>query len=50
MKAILTGGTGFIGGKLAAALIYKGHEVRCLVRRTSRVGDLSKLGVELCYG
>ena len=50
MKAILTGGTGFIGGKLATALISRGQEVRCLVRRTSRLGELRKLGVELCYG
>lgn len=50
MKAVLTGGTGFIGGKLAAKLIAKGYEVRCLVRKTSRAEHLNKLGVELCYG
>jgi nucleoside-diphosphate-sugar epimerase len=50
MKAILTGGTGFIGGKLAATLRARGYEVRCLVRRTSKVEELVKLGVELCYG
>ncbi|MBI2485879.1 MAG: NAD-dependent epimerase/dehydratase family protein [Deltaproteobacteria bacterium] len=50
MKAILTGGTGFIGGKLAAALISRDREIRCLVRKTSRVEELAKLGVELCYG
>lgn len=50
MKVVLTGGTGFIGGKLAASLIARGYHVKCLVRKTSKVGELSKLGVELCYG
>ncbi len=50
MKAILTGATGFIGGNLTANLISKGYQVKCLVRKTSRVEKLSKLGVELCYG
>jgi len=50
MKAVLTGGTGFIGGRLAADLIARGHQVKCLVRRTSKTEGLSKLGVELCYG
>ncbi len=50
MRAVLTGGTGFIGGKLAAKLVAEGCEVRCLVRKTSKTEGLSKLGVELCYG
>ncbi|MGB3365839.1 MAG: NAD-dependent epimerase/dehydratase family protein [Thermodesulfobacteriota bacterium] len=50
MKAIVTGGTGFIGGKLVETLVEKGFEVRCLVRKTSNVSHLNKLGVELCYG
>jgi nucleoside-diphosphate-sugar epimerase len=50
MKAIVTGGTGFVGGKLVDNLIARGYHVRCLVRKTSKVEDLSRLGVELCYG
>ncbi|MDX6659234.1 MAG: dependent epimerase/dehydratase family [Solirubrobacteraceae bacterium] len=41
-RALVAGATGFIGGRLAAALDTAGWEVRCLVRdrRPSvRVGD-----------
>lgn len=50
MKAVITGGTGFIGRRLAEKLAEKGCEVRCLVRQSSHVEPLKKLGVELCYG
>ncbi len=50
MKAIVTGGTGFIGSKLVKALIENGYEVKCLVRKTSNVSLLNELGVELAYG
>ncbi len=50
MKIALTGGTGFIGGKLAEILSARGYRVRCLVRKTSNVEKLNKLGVELSYG
>ncbi|MEW6319907.1 MAG: NAD-dependent epimerase/dehydratase family protein [Acidobacteriota bacterium] len=36
MKILVTGATGFTGGRLAAALARRGHEVRALVRRQSR--------------
>ena len=36
MLIALTGATGFIGMKVAEALVREGHEVRALVRRTSR--------------
>lgn len=35
MKILLTGGTGFLGGRTLAALRAGGHEVRALVRATS---------------
>ncbi|MGQ0794435.1 MAG: NAD-dependent epimerase/dehydratase family protein [Deltaproteobacteria bacterium] len=50
MRAIVTGGSGFIGGKLAAALVAKGYGVKSLVRGSSNVDGLGKLGVELCRG
>ncbi len=50
MKTLVTGATGFIGRHLVKALIEKGDEVRCLVRRTSNVNGLDQPGVEFVYG
>ncbi len=50
MKAVITGGTGFIGRRLVEKLVERGYEVRCLVRRSSHIEPLKELGVELCYG
>lgn len=50
MKAVVTGGTGFIGGRLVEELVEKGYRVRCLVRDTSNVKMLKELGVELVHG
>ncbi len=50
MKAVVTGGTGFIGGRLVEELVEKGYEVRCLVRDTSDVKALKELGAELVHG
>jgi uncharacterized protein YbjT (DUF2867 family) len=37
MKILLTGATGYVGGKLLRELVSFGHEVRCMVRDRSRV-------------
>jgi 2-alkyl-3-oxoalkanoate reductase len=50
MKALVTGSSGFIGGRLAAALVRQGHDVVCLVRRTSRTACLDGLPVKLAVG
>ena len=49
-KVLVTGASGFIGGRLVESLVKKDRQVRCLVRKTSRVDELEKLGVELVYG
>ncbi|XP_042963753.1 putative dihydroflavonol 4-reductase isoform X2 [Carya illinoinensis] len=40
MKVLVTGASGFLGGRLCHALLRQGHNIRALVRRTS---DLSSL-------
>jgi nucleoside-diphosphate-sugar epimerase len=46
----LTGGTGFIGRHLVAALLDHGAEVRCLVRSPDRAAHLRRDGVRLVPG
>ena len=47
---LLTGGTGFVGRHVAAALVREGAVVRCLVRSTSAFKHLEALGAELRFG
>ncbi len=47
MKLLVTGATGFIGGKLVAKLVEDGHDVTCLVRKTSKTASLKKSGASL---
>jgi uncharacterized protein YbjT (DUF2867 family) len=48
--ALVTGATGFIGGRLANALADDGWQVRALVRDSGRASELAARGVELFEG
>ncbi|MGE5557067.1 MAG: NAD-dependent epimerase/dehydratase family protein [Bacillota bacterium] len=50
MNTGITGGTSGLGKRLTEYLISKGHHIKALVRKTSRVEDLQKWGAELIYG
>lgn len=50
MRALVTGATGFIGFHLAERLLLRGHEVLCLVRKTSVLNHHKKIDVEIVYG
>jgi uncharacterized protein YbjT (DUF2867 family) len=51
-RILVTGATGFIGGRLAARLATQGIQVRCLVRdrASPRAGELERAGCELHEG
>ena len=46
MKLVLTGVTGFVGKNLVPKLLEEGHEIRALVRKTSRIHRLSGYNIE----
>ena len=50
MRVLVTGATGFVGGRLAGRLRGSGHEVVCLVRDRSRAGELEEMGCEIHEG
>ncbi len=50
MRVLVTGGSGFLGSHVVAQLVASGHQVACLVRKTSDTKFLKEQGVELREG
>jgi nucleoside-diphosphate-sugar epimerase len=50
MKVFVTGATGFVGRHVAANLVERGHELRCLVRDRARAGHLIDAGHAIVEG
>jgi dihydroflavonol-4-reductase len=50
MRAFVTGGTGFIGGRVVRRLRERGDEVVALVRSPGRADELAAIGCELVEG
>ena len=49
-RVLITGGTGFVGANLTAALLERGHDVRILRRQTSDLRALAGLEVPYAIG
>ena len=50
MKILVTGATGLVGSHTARALAEAGHELRLLLRKTSKLTNLEGLDYERCEG
>jgi len=50
MKVLITGASGFLGSHLTEMFQEAGHEIRALVRKTSKTASLERLGVEIVRG
>jgi nucleoside-diphosphate-sugar epimerase len=49
-RALVTGANGFVGSHLVQALVARGDQVTCLVRKTSQLKQLDGLDVRICHG
>jgi dihydroflavonol-4-reductase len=49
-RVLVTGASGFVGSAVSRSLVARGHNVRALVRPTSRTAHLAEIGVELAVG
>ena len=49
-KILVIGASGFVGRRVAQALLADGYEVRCLARNPARVQDLAQAGCQIVQG